>query len=143
MTQANNSIPELLQRSRTIAVVGLSAKPNRPSHEVAHYLQQNGYRIIPVNPMYASTHILGEHCHATLHDAATALSKERVKIDIVDCFRKSEAIPPLVDEAIAIGAACVWMQLGIINEEAAANARANGIDVVMDHCIKIEHMNMA
>ena len=143
MTQANNSIPELLQRSRTIAVVGLSAKPNRPSHEVAHYLKQNGYRIIPVNPTYAGTHILGELCHATLHDAATALSKERVKIDIVDCFRKSEAIPPLVDEAIAIGAACVWMQLGIINEEAAANARANGIDVVMDHCIKIEHMNMA
>lgn len=143
MTQANNPILELLQRSRTIAVVGLSAKTARPSHEVAQYLQQNGYRIIPVNPTYAGTHILGEPCYATLHDAATALSKENVKIDIVDCFRKSEAIPPIVDEAIEVGAHCVWMQLGIVNEEAAGKARANGVDVVMDHCIKIEHMNMA
>jgi predicted CoA-binding protein len=143
MTQANNSIPELLQHSRTIAVVGLSAKTSRPSHEAAHYMQRNGYRIIPVNPTYAGTHILGELCYTSLRDAATALSKENVKIDIVDCFRKSDAIPPIVDEAIAIGAQCVWMQLGIVNEEAAAKACANGIEVVMDRCIKIEHMNLA
>lgn len=141
MTSIDFLISEVLKRSRTIALVGLSAKSNRPSHEVAHYLQKNGYRIIPVNPTYAGTHILNEHCYSSLRDAATALSKESVKIDIVDCFRKSEAIMPIAEDAINIGADCLWMQLGVINEDAAAKARANRMDVVMDHCIKIEHMH--
>lgn len=140
MTNLDSLIPEVLKRSRTIAVVGLSAKSNRPSHEVAHYLQKTGYRIIPVNPGYAGTHILNELCYSSVRDAAVALSKENVKIDIVDCFRKSEAIMPIADDAISIGADCLWMQLGVINEDAAAKARANGMDVVMNHCIKIEHM---
>jgi predicted CoA-binding protein len=143
MTQVTNPIHALLKHSRTIAVVGLSAKTNRPSHEVAHYLQQNGYRIIPVNPTYAGTHILAEPCYATLKDAAAALSKENLRIDIVDCFRKSDAIPPIADESVEIGAHCLWMQLGVVNEEAAAKARANGLEVVMDRCTKIEHMSMA
>lgn len=141
MTKANSSIPDLLNRSHTIAIVGLSANESRPSHEVAHYLQKNGYRIIPVNPAYAGTHILDEYCYPTLHDAASALSKDKIKIDIVDCFRKSDAILPIVDEAIAIDAPCLWMQLGVVNNEAAAKARAHGLDVIMDRCIKIEHMN--
>ncbi|OGB22067.1 MAG: CoA-binding protein [Burkholderiales bacterium RIFCSPLOWO2_02_FULL_57_36] len=141
MTKTNNSIPDILQRSRTIAVVGLSAKTSRPSHEVADYLQQNGYRIIPVNPAYAGTYILDEYCYASLQEAASALSKEKIKIDIVDCFRKSDAILPIAEEAIAIGAPCLWMQLGVVNEEAAARARENGLEVVMDRCLKIEHMH--
>ncbi len=143
MTNANISIAALLTRSHTIAVVGLSAKMNRPSHDVAAYLQRNGYRIVPVNPTYAGTHILDELCYATLSDAARALSKENINIDIVDCFRKSDDIPPIADEAIAIGVDCLWMQLGIINEEAAAKARAAGVAVVMDRCLKIEHMHGA
>jgi predicted CoA-binding protein len=141
MNNASNSISELLKQSRTIAVVGLSAKTNRPSHDVAQYMQRNGYRIIPVNPKYAGTHILNELCYTSLQDAASALSREDVKIDIVDCFRKSDAILPIADESIAIGARCLWMQLGVANEEAAAKARANGLEVVMDRCIKIEHMH--
>lgn len=141
MTNPPNPIAPLLERSETIAVVGLSAKTNRPSHDVAQYMQRNGYRIIPVNPTYAGTHILGELCYSSLKDAASALSKENVKVDIVDCFRKSDAIVPIADDAIAIGAQCLWMQLGVVNEEAAAKARANGLEVVMDRCIKIEHMH--
>ena len=140
MTQNPPSIPELLKRSHTIAVVGLSAKNNRPSYEVAEYLQKHGYRIVPVNPAYAGTHIMNELCYSSLQDAAAALAKDRVKIDIVDCFRKSDAIVPIAEDAIAIGAACLWMQLGVINEEAAAKARTNGMTVIMDHCLKIEHM---
>lgn len=130
----------LLPASATvIAVVGLSAKPNRPSHEVASYLQLNGYRIIPVNPTYAGTHILGELCHATLIEAAEALVAEGRTVAIVDCFRKSSEIGPIVDEAITIHAPCVWMQLGVINQDAAERARAAGMRVIMDRCIKIEH----
>lgn len=134
MTQDTNDITALLANSHTIAVVGLSAKSDRPSHGVAEYLQQHGYRIIPVNPTYAGTHILGEYCYSSLKDAAAV-----AKIDIVDCFRKSEHIAPVVDDAIAIGARCVWMQLGVINHVAAARARAAGLAVVMSKCIKIEH----
>lgn len=141
MTNLDSLIPDLLKRSRTIAVVGLSANANRPSHEVAHYLQKKGYRVIPVNPAYAGTHILNELCYSTLQDAAAALSKENTKVDIVDCFRKSDAIMPIAEDAISIGATCLWMQLGVINEDAAARAKANGMDVVMNHCIKIEHMH--
>lgn len=135
------SIPALLANCRTIAVVGLSAKSNRPSHGVAQYMQAHGYRIIPVNPTYAGTDILGELCHATLADAVAALAQHATKIDIVDCFRKAETIVPIADDAIAIGARCLWMQLGVVNQEAAAKAHAAGLAVVMDRCIKIEHMH--
>lgn len=140
MGQQSHSIPEILANSRTIAVVGMSSNPARASHEVAEYLQRNGYRIIPVNPAYAGTQILGETCHATLADAVAAVKKEGGKIDIVDCFRKSEDVGAAVDDAIAIGAPCVWMQLGVVDEAAAARAEKAGLAVVMDHCIKIEHM---
>ncbi len=139
MNQAIPSIPALLAECRTIAVVGLSAKPDRPSHEVAQYMQAHGYRIIPVNPTYAGTHILGEHCYPTLTQAAAELSEQGTQIDLVDCFRKPEHIMPIVEEAIAIGARCVWMQLGIVHQEAASKAQAAGLPVVMDKCIKVEH----
>lgn len=143
MTQDTQRIPDILARSRTIAVVGMSANSDRPSHEVAEYLQRNGYRIIPVNPAYAGQAILGEHCHATLGEAAEAAKNEGGQIDIVDCFRKSEEVGTAVDEAIAIGAPCVWLQLGVIDERAAARAENAGLAVVMDHCIKIEHMQLS
>lgn len=135
-----DAIPTLLTSWHTIAVVGLSVKTHRASHEVAHYMQRHGYRIIPVNPSYAGHHILNQYCYASLSEAAAALAKESIKIEIVNCFRKSEAIPPIADEAIAIGARCLWLQLGVINQDAAAKARAAGLAVVMDRCIKIEHM---
>ena len=121
-----------------IAVVGLSNRPDRPSYDVSGYMQRQGYRIVAVNPMYAGEQILGEHCYASLTDAAQALAGQ-VKIDIVDCFRKSADIPPVVDEAIAIGATCVWMQQGIVNDAAAATAEAAGLKVIMDRCIKVDH----
>ncbi|MFC5473209.1 CoA-binding protein [Paraherbaspirillum soli] len=133
------STSNTLSKNPLIAVVGLSRKPDRPSFEVASYLQEHGYRIIPVNPMYAGTEVLGERCYSDLLQASQALAVDNLKIDIVDCFRRSEDIPPVVDQAIAIGASCVWMQLGIVNEAAAVKARAAGLQVVMDHCIKIEH----
>jgi len=136
-------IPAVLKRARTIAVVGLSPDPQRPSNEVARYLQQHGYRIVPVNPSRAGQRILDESCHASLTEAASELKKSGEQIDIVDCFRRSEAIEPIADEAIAIGASCLWMQLGVINEAAASKARAAGLAVVMDHCMKIEHMHNA
>ncbi len=142
MIQTTDVIPTLLSEYRTIAVVGLSAKSNRPSYQVAQYMQAHGYRIIPVNPTYAGMHILGEHCYAILAQAHTALAEEGIAIDIVNCFRKSEAIPPIADDAIVIGARCLWMQLGIVNEEAAAKARTAGLAVIMDRCIKIEHMHL-
>lgn len=125
-------IPYLLRHCRTIAVVGLSPKPHRASFDVARYLQGNGYRIIPINPN--ATEVLGEKAYATLSEAA-----KHEKIDLVDCFRNSEDIPPIVDEAIAIGAKGVWMQLGISHPEAAAKAEEAGLVVVQDHCVKIDH----
>lgn len=122
-----------------IAVVGLSNRPERASYDVAAYMQRAGYRIVAVNPMYAGQTILGEHCHASLTQAAQTLHEQGQRIAIVDCFRKSADIPPVVDEAIAIGADCVWMQLDIVHEAAAARARAAGLTVIMDKCIKIEH----
>lgn len=122
-----------------IAVVGLSNRPERASYDVAAYMQAAGYRIVAVNPMYAGQTILGQPCHATLQHANAALAGEGLRIALVDCFRKSSDIPPVVDEAIAIGAQCVWMQLEIVHEEAAARARAAGLQVIMDKCIKIEH----
>jgi predicted CoA-binding protein len=135
------SIPQILNDSKTIAVVGMSDKPDRASHEVAQYLQEHGYRVVPVNPSYAGQQILGETVYASLREAADALGAGGRHIDIVDCFRKSEDIPPLARDAIAIRAGCLWMQLDIENQQAADLARAAGLDVVMDHCIKIEHRN--
>ncbi len=143
MDQKEQVIRDILARSRTIAVVGLSARPDRPSHGVAHYLQQHGYRIVPVNPKYAGTYILGELCHATLAEANAALKKEGRRIDIVDCFRKSEEVGSAVDDAIAIGARYVWMQLGVVDEAAAARAEKAGLTVVMDRCLKVEHMRLS
>lgn len=142
MNQIQDVIADVLKKSHIIAVVGLSTKPERASHGVARYMQQHGYRIIPVNPTYADTHILGEYGYASLHDAASALNKDRLVIDIVDCFRQSDAILPIAEEAISVGAHCLWMQLGIANEDAAQKAEAAGLVVVMDRCIKIEHMRL-
>ncbi len=133
-------IRQILEQARTIAVVGLSSKPDRASFEVASYLQEHGYRIVPVNPAYAGQQILGEQVYASLPEAAEALGT--AKIDVVDCFRKSEDIVPIARDAIAIGAGCLWMQLGIENQEAADLAAAAGLDVVMNHCMKIEHAAM-
>ena len=127
------TIPQILEESKTIAVVGLSSKPDRPSHEVAEYLQRQGYRIVPVNPAYAGDDILGETVYANLQDAADALAPLGQRIDVVDCFRKSEDIPPLARDAIAIRASCLWMQLGVENQAAADLARAAGLDVFMNH----------
>ncbi len=124
----------LLQNAKTIAMVGLSADDMRPSHFAAIYMQSEGYDIIPVNPRLAGQKILGQPVYGSLLD----IPKER-KVDIVDVFRKSEDVPAVLDEAIAIGAPVFWMQLGIVNEEAAARARAAGMDVVMNRCVKIEH----
>lgn len=137
-----NTIAQILQEAHTIAVVGLSDKPERASYGVAAYLQEQGYRILPVNPACAGQQILGEPVFATLQDAAAALGDGK-KIDIVDCFRKPDAIVPIARDAIAVGARCLWMQLEIENDEAARLARDAGLDVVMNHCLKIEHRLLA
>ncbi|QNA90889.1 CoA-binding protein [Massilia sp. Dwa41.01b] len=136
------TIAQILQDSKTIAIVGLSSKPERASYGVAEYLQQQGYRVLPVNPAYAGQEILGEPVHASLQEAADALAPSGQRVDIVDCFRKSEDIPPLARDAIAIRAGCLWMQLEIENQAAADLARAAGLDVVMNHCLKIEHRKL-
>lgn len=133
------TIPHILNDSKTIAVVGMSAKPERASHGVAQYLKKNGYRVIPVNPTYAGQDILGETVYASLIDAAAALAATGGRIDIVDCFRKAEEMLPVARDAVAVRAGCLWMQLGVVNQGAADLAKAAGLDVVMDHCIKIEH----
>ena len=137
------TIPRILQDAKTIAVVGLSNKPERASFGVAEYLQQQGYRILPVNPQYAGDEILGERVHASLQEAADALAPSGQRIDIVDCFRKSDDIPPIARDAIAVRAGCLWMQLEIEHQAAADMARAAGLDVVMNHCLKIEHRKLA
>ena len=131
-----NPVSALLQSAKTIAVVGLSSNPSRASHEVAAYLQIHGYRILPVNPNEAGKRILNELCYASLSEAVMATS---LQIDIVDCFRKAQDIPVLVDEAIALGAASIWMQLGVRHDQAAQRAMDAGLQVVMDKCPKIEH----
>jgi uncharacterized protein len=134
------TLRRILGTCRTIAVVGLSPQWHRPSFFAAKYMQAHGYRVVPVNPMAAE--ILGERSHASVTEAARALAAEGARIDMVDCFRKSEDIPPIAQEAIAIGAKCLWLQLGVINEPAAAAARDSGLDVVMDRCVKIEHARL-
>ena len=123
-------IAEILKSYNTIAVVGLSSNPARPSHGVARYLKDAGYRIIPVNPNERK--VLDEKCYARVEDVPD-------KIDIVDIFRRAEDVPPVVDGAIRAGAKVIWMQLGIDNVEAGEKARAAGIVVVMDACILVEH----
>lgn len=130
-----DTIESILQGSRTIAVVGLSPKPERDSHHVAEYLQQQGYRIVPVNPM--ATEILGERCWPTLTEAA-----QHARIDLVDVFRNSADVPPIADEAIAIGAKALWLQLGVRDDAACARARAAGLQVVQDHCTLVEHQRL-
>lgn len=136
----NKNIEHLLKTAKTIAVVGLSPKVTRASYEVAEYMQKYGYRVIPINPSRAGSFILGEYCYASLEEAVSATG---LKIDIVDCFRKSEDIPPIVDQAIVVGASCVWMQLDIVNDTSAALAEQAGIEVIMDKCLKIEHATRA
>src|SRR6185436_4293441 len=121
--------------ARTVAVVGLSPQWHRPSFFAAKYMQEHGYRVIPVNP--TAKEILGQKCYPSVTEAA----KEH-RIDIVDCFRRSEDIAPIAEEAIAIGAKCLWLQIGVIDEASAARARAAGLDVVMDRCVKIEHARL-
>ena len=136
------TIEQILRAARTVAIVGLSNKPERASLEVATYLQQQGYRIIPVNPAYAGQQILGETVYATLQEVADALASSGMRIDVVDCFRKAEDIPPIAKDAIDVRAGCLWMQLGIENQVAADLARAAGLDVVMNHCMLIEHRKL-
>jgi len=129
-TQDEGAAAKLLKTAKTIAVVGISAKEERDSHRVAKYLKEHGYRIIPVNPGLAE--VLGEPCYPNLRAVPE-------HIDVVDIFRSIDAIPGIVDDAIAVGADAVWMQLGLVHEEAAAKSRKAGLTVVMNRCTKIEH----
>jgi len=126
----NDRIHTLLESARTIAVVGLSPRPERPSNQVARYLIAAGYRVIPVNPAHAE--ILGLPCYPDLR----AIPEP---VDIVDCFRRSDEIEAIAEDAVAIGAKVLWLQLGVVNEAAAAVAARAGLAVVMDRCIKIDH----
>ncbi|MCU0774030.1 MAG: CoA-binding protein [Ideonella sp.] len=134
MRDDNDTLRRILRETRTIAVVGLSADWHRPSHFAAKYLQGKGYRIVPVNPRYAreGLPVLGERCHASLADIPHA-------VDMVDVFRRTEDVLPIAEQALAIGARCLWQQLGVTNAAADALFRAAGRDSVMDRCVKIEH----
>ena len=127
------TLRRILSSARTIAVVGLSAEWHRPSYFAAKYMQEHGYRIIPVNPRYAE--ILGERCHSSLETI-------EVPIDIVDVFRKTEDVLPIARQAIAIHARCLWQQIGVKNLDAARIAAEAGLDIVMDRCVKIEHARL-
>ncbi|MCE2692007.1 MAG: CoA-binding protein [Rubrivivax sp.] len=128
-----SSLRRILKDCRTIAVVGLSAEWHRPSYFAAKYVQQHGYRIVPVNPKYAE--ILGEKSYARLEDIP-------FPVDMVDVFRREADVPPIARSAVAIGAKCLWQQLGVKNQEADGIARAAGMDSVMDRCVKIEHARL-
>ena len=131
----DKDIAELLAGVRTIALVGASDRPDRPSNGVMKFLQGHGYRVIPVNPTITGEHIHGEYVWRELAQIGEP-------IDMVDIFRRSSEVRPIVDQAIAIGAKAVWMQLGVIDEVAAAHAEAAGLKVVMNHCPKIEIMRL-
>ena len=137
MLTSDQEIRELLAAARTVAVVGISDDPERDSYMVAEFLQRQGYRIIPVNPRLVNLNIqvLGEKAYATLRDVPE-------KIDIVDIFRRPETVMPVVEDAIAAGAGAVWMQLSIVNEEAAARAEAAGLNVVMNRCMAVEYRRL-
>jgi predicted CoA-binding protein len=126
----DRAIRQILETAKTIAVVGLSDKPDRDSYRVAEYLQAHGYRIIPVNPTVSE--VLGEKSYASVADIPD-------QVDIVDVFRKPDAVLPVAQEAIDVGAGTLWLQLGVVNQEAADKAEGAGLQVVMDRCIKIEH----
>lgn len=125
----------ILQSAQTIAIVGLSPKPERDSHHVAQYLQEQGYRIVPINP--AAEQILGERSWPSLTEAA-----KHHRIDLVDVFRDSAAVPPIADEAIAVGAKALWLQIGVRHDDALAKAHAAGLAVVQDHCTLVEHQRL-
>ncbi|HMC15518.1 MAG TPA: CoA-binding protein [Albitalea sp.] len=127
------SLRRILKNCRTIAVVGLSADWNRPSNFAAKYMQQHGYRIIPVNPRYPQ--VLGERCYARLEEIPEP-------VDMVDVFRRTEDVLPIARSAVGIGAKCLWQQLGVTNLEADRLAREAGLDSVMDRCVKIEHARL-
>ena len=128
---SDDEIAELLNNARTIALIGASDRPSRPSYGVMKFLQDHGYRVIPVNPQITGEHVHGEYVWREL-------SQIGEPIDIVDIFRRPQAAGEAVDEAIAVGAKAVWMQIGVVNEEAAARAEAAGLQVVMDRCPKID-----
>jgi len=128
-----NTLRRILRECRVLAVVGLSASWHRPSYFAAKYMMEHGYRIIPVNPQYPE--VLGQKCYPSLK----AIPE---KVDLVDVFRKTSDVLPIAEEAIAIGAKVLWQQIGVKNEEAAAKARAAGLDTVMDRCVKIEHARL-
>lgn len=146
MTIMSAQTDELIVKTlnlKTVAVVGLSKDPSRPSNDVARYLKSHGYTIVPVNPTI--NEVLGEKSFKSLLDLPDELKRE---VDVVDIFRRAEDVPAVVDEAIQLHREfgrpkAVWMQLGIINERAAARARQSGLDVVMDRCMKIEHVRRA
>lgn len=123
----------VLAQCRSIAVVGLSAQPHRPSHGVALYMRAQGYRIIPVNPAY--TEVLGQRCYASLAEVPEP-------VHMVNVFRRTEEVLPVAHQAIAIGARCFWQQLGVVNEAADQLVRQAGLDAVMDRCVKIEHARL-
>lgn len=131
---SDNEIRDLLQRARTVAVVGMSDRPERDSFAVARFLQRSGYRVIPVNPNL-NGRVLGERTFASLRDIGEP-------VDIVDIFRRPEYVPGVVDDAVAIGATAVWMQLGIVAPTAAVRAKQAGLQVVMDRCLAIEHRRL-
>jgi predicted CoA-binding protein len=131
---SDNEMRDVLQDAQTIAVVGLSDKPTRDSYAVARFLKRNGYRVLPVNPNLRGP-ILGEQPYANLREI-------REHVDIVNVFRRSEFVPQVVEDAIAIGAGCIWTQLGVFNEAALRRAQAAGLKVVMNHCIAIEHRRL-
>jgi len=133
MTDDIASLRRILRQARTLAVVGLSAEWHRPSFFAAKYMQQHGYRIVPVNPRYAE--VLGERCWPSLRDVP-------VPVDIVDVFRRTEDVLPIARDAVAIGAKCLWQQIGVKNLEADRVAVAAGLDSVMDRCVKIEHARL-
>jgi len=128
-----NTLRRILIENKRVAIVGLSDDWSRPSNFVGKYLLEHGFEVIPVNPKYDE--VLGQKCYADLKDIPTP-------VDIVDLFQRSDRIPPFVDDAIKIGAKVVWMQLGIVNEEAAQKARDAGLEVVMDRCVKIEYARL-
>lgn len=137
MTDDIHNLRRILKTCRTIAVVGLSAEWHRPSFFAAKYMQQHGYRIVPVNPRYAATAdgILGEKCFARLEDIPFA-------VHMVDVFRKAADVPPIAASAVAIGALCLWQQLGVNNTEADTLATVAGLDSVLNRCVKIEHARL-
>ena len=135
MPLTDEGIHHLLTTARTIAVVGLSDKPERDSNEVARYLQSQGYRILPINPML--TEVLGERAYPSLSALPAG-----TKVDIVDIFRRSDQVAPVVDEALAIGAGAIWMQLGVENPDAAAKAELRGVPVLQNLCIMVQHRRL-